>query len=164
MDDSLGFWSRPHVVEFPNTFAGKADTSLKDRLLEESEGILAWLIRGALDWARFGLDAPRSVFRAVEQYQDQQGALIDFAESELVRVPSATLVFAEARASYLKWTERERIRRILGPKDFGKEMRKLFGEPRDQVTRIGGKLVHARLFDGVGLRADLPPDAGGVFK
>lgn len=158
MDDSLGFWSRPHVIEFPNTFSGKADTTLKDRLLEEAEGILAWLVRGALDWARYGLDAPQSVHRAVGAYQEQQGALVDFAEAELVRVPAAELVFADARATYLRWTERERVRRVLGPKDFGKEMRKLFGDTEERAYRSGGKVIHARLFKGVGLRADLPAD------
>lgn len=164
-DDSLGFWSRPHVIEFPNTFAGSADATLKDRLMAEAEGILAWLVRGALDWYRYGLDAPSSVRTAVTVYQGQQGELTDFVDAELVRVAGAEETFADLRAAYLKWAERERIRRVIGPKDFGKELRKLFGEPQDRVTRSGGKLTHSRVYAGVGLRASTPEDpAGEVFR
>jgi len=164
-DDSLGFWSRPHVVEFPNTFAKTADRTLKDRLLEESEGILTWLVRGALDWARYGLEAPERVHTAVVAYQAQQVELTDFIEAEVVKAKDAEVTFADLRAAYLKWAERERVRRVLGPKDFGKQLRTALGvDPEERCYRDKGKVVHARVFPGIGLRSHgAEADAGDVF-
>jgi putative DNA primase/helicase len=145
-DDSLGFWKRPHVVEFPNTFVDTAnDKTLKDRLMEEAEGILAWLVRGAVAWAESGLVPPPEVARAVEAYQDQQGDLPEFIEARCVEEPSAKSSFDDLRAAYLAWCRDER-RRVSGPRDFGKQLRRLYGEPKQ------GRGESRRYYSGVGVR------------
>jgi putative DNA primase/helicase len=145
-DDSLGFWKRPHVVEFPNTFVDSAnDKTLKDRLMEEAEGILAWLVRGAVDWAANGLQPPPEVQRAVDTYQEQQGDLPEFVEARCVSDASAKSSFDDLRAAYLAWCRDER-RRIAGPRDFGKQLRRLFGDPKQ------GRGDSRRYYLGVGVR------------
>jgi putative DNA primase/helicase len=60
-DDSDGFWRRVHLIPFTQSFIGKANLRLKDELLEEAPGILAWLVRGAIAWQREGLKRPDAV-------------------------------------------------------------------------------------------------------
>ncbi len=145
-DDSLGFWKRPHVVEFPNTFVDAAnDKTLKDRLMSEAEGILAWLVRGAVAWAESGLNPPPEVARAVETYQEQQGDLPEFVEARCVEEAGAKSSFDDLRAAYLSWCRDER-RRITGPRDFGKQLRRLYGEPKQ------GRGETRRYYVGVGVR------------
>jgi len=52
---SDGFWQRMRLVPFTVSFAGREDFTLKDRLRTEAPGILAWVVRGAVEWGRRGL-------------------------------------------------------------------------------------------------------------
>lgn len=53
-DDAL--WGRVNVIEFPNSFIGKEDTSLKLRMQqpEALRGVLAWAVEGAIKWYALG--------------------------------------------------------------------------------------------------------------
>lgn len=151
-DDSLGFWSRPHVVEFPNTFATAPNTTLKDDLLAEGPGILAWLVRGALEWQRMGLNPPPEVHLAVRRYAEEQGDLPEFLDATCVQTPEARATFEEVRTAYLAWCRVER-KRPMNSRELGRELRRRFGDPvqRKVGGRVGG---HKRdEYHGVGLRA-----------
>ncbi|MFW2542014.1 hypothetical protein ACN2XU_05180 [Primorskyibacter sp. 2E107] len=41
---------------------------LPDRLLAERDGILAWALRGCLEWQETGLRPPEAVMAATEDY------------------------------------------------------------------------------------------------
>jgi hypothetical protein len=43
------------------SFRGREDRTLKDTLLAEREGILAWMVRGCLEWQKAGLAPPKAV-------------------------------------------------------------------------------------------------------
>ena len=159
-DDSLGFWSRPHVVEFPNTFASVADTTLKDRLIEEGEGILAWLVRGALEWQKDGLKAPPEVRAAVQTYQEAQGDLEEFLDTCCVVEAAAEAAHSELWDTYSRWTQSEHRQRSSS-KDLGKRLRKRFGEPRDKWSRRDGHNSKALVYHGVGIRTS--SDQGAMF-
>jgi putative DNA primase/helicase len=63
-DDAL--WGRLRVIEFPNSFLGKEDKSLKKRIKNPKtlEGILAWAVEGAREWYKSGnsgLKAPEKI-------------------------------------------------------------------------------------------------------
>jgi len=50
-DNSSALWARMMVLPFPNSFVGREDFDLKRRLREdEAEGVLAWVVRGSVDW------------------------------------------------------------------------------------------------------------------
>jgi putative DNA primase/helicase len=80
-DDSDGFWCRVHLIPFTQSFTGRADKTLKDRLREEAPGILAWLVRGALAWQREGLNPPDVVRAATEEYRHENEPLTPFLEA-----------------------------------------------------------------------------------
>jgi putative DNA primase/helicase len=55
----LGIWRRLQVIPFAATFIGKAqDKHLPAKLRKELPGILAWAVRGAVEWYRDGLRPP----------------------------------------------------------------------------------------------------------
>lgn len=64
VDDDAA-WGRVRVIEFPHSFLGKEDKSLKWRMRtdEALEGVFAWAVAGAIRWhaSRDGLVAPDSV-------------------------------------------------------------------------------------------------------
>jgi putative DNA primase/helicase len=62
----------------PFTFTIPPDQRDKDfgkKLKAEWPGILAWMIRGCLDWQQRGLDPPRVVTMATEEYMQAQDAI-----------------------------------------------------------------------------------------
>lgn len=56
------------------------DNTLSDRLAAEKEGILAWMVRGAVDWYQSGLGVPRSILDDSRQYQKEQDRVLQFVE------------------------------------------------------------------------------------
>jgi putative DNA primase/helicase len=82
-----GIWRRIRLVPFNARFWNpdeprkpgedrpehlKADKAMKEKLLAEREGILAWMVRGCLDWRRSGLGLPRKVAEATSEYRDEE--------------------------------------------------------------------------------------------
>ena len=60
---------RLHIVPFAVTIPpGRRDKHLADRLLEERDGILAWMVDGCIEWQRVGLTPPKTVVSAAEDY------------------------------------------------------------------------------------------------
>jgi putative DNA primase/helicase len=80
-DRSEGMWRRLLVLPFPKTFAGgERQRGLLDELLAEREGILAWLVRGAVEWHAVGLRAPPAVLDAVAAYRAKSAPIELFSE------------------------------------------------------------------------------------
>ena len=72
---------RLHLVPFTVTIpAERRDKHLLERLLEERDGILGWMIEGHASWRELGLAPPESVLRSVEEYfldEDMVGQWIE---------------------------------------------------------------------------------------
>ncbi|MBZ5727448.1 MAG: bifunctional DNA primase/polymerase [Acidobacteriia bacterium] len=64
-------WSRIKLVPFDVSFEGHENKSLKQALLEELPGILAWAVRGCLRWQKDGLKFPASVVEATTEYRSE---------------------------------------------------------------------------------------------
>ncbi len=99
-------WNRLHLIPFNVTIpAGEIDRELPAKLLAEAEGILAWMVAGAVRWHSEGLGKPAAVESAVVEWQsdmDQFGRFI----GECCIVGE----FAQAKArplysAYRKWAE-----------------------------------------------------------
>jgi putative DNA primase/helicase len=84
-----GIWRRVLLVPYGVTFgsteavaAGLADKvkdmSVGARLQSELEGILAWRVRGAIEWAQTGLQAPAVVRAAGDAYKREQDRVGQF--------------------------------------------------------------------------------------
>lgn len=74
-------WRRVRLVPFDVQFDGaRRDQRMKEKLLAELPGILAWAVAGALAWRRDGLQAPADVVAATEEYRRDSDVIGAFLE------------------------------------------------------------------------------------
>jgi putative DNA primase/helicase len=105
-DDSEAFWRRVRLVPFTRQFRGAdADPNLADTLHAEAEGILAWLVRGALAWRQRGLEAPECVRTATDDYRIDSDVLGDFLAERCDQGPDYTATPAEISKAYGLWAD-----------------------------------------------------------
>ncbi|MGH8577583.1 MAG: DNA primase family protein, partial [Gammaproteobacteria bacterium] len=106
-------WRRIKLIQFGVTFhppeAGKKppqDPTLPDRLREEQSGILAWAVRGCLDWQRVGLKTPKAVRAATEEYRSDMDTLGGFLEECCVLDRRGEAGATDLYKAYCAWCER----------------------------------------------------------
>ncbi|MDA8873863.1 phage/plasmid primase, P4 family [Alphaproteobacteria bacterium] len=112
-DGSHGFWRRIKVIPFAQQFQGASlDSSLPDKLWAEREGILAWMIRGAVAWAKelqktnatAGLGPCKAIDQSIEEYRYDNDLSARFIEECLVRGDDFGSIGArELYFAYQRW-------------------------------------------------------------
>lgn len=98
-DDAI--WRRLRLLPFEQSFEGREDRGLAAKLDAELHGILAWAVRGCLDWQQHGLGDAAAVTRATAEYrqdEDTLGAFLD--ERCLMAGDIATTDLREAYEHY----------------------------------------------------------------
>lgn len=87
--DDFAFWERCVLIPFTLSFVDREPSApnernaikgLSDRLLAEASGILSWILRGALEYFRQGLDPPESVRNATLNYQKEEDPLTEWKQ------------------------------------------------------------------------------------
>ena len=74
-----GIWRRIRLVPFTQTIAEhEKDRDLGAKLAAEAPGILAWAVRGCIEWQRIGLAPPAAVLDATQKYRDDMDLLSEF--------------------------------------------------------------------------------------
>ncbi|GAA0627510.1 hypothetical protein HPO96_37110 [Kribbella sandramycini] len=108
-DNSDGIWRRLKVIEWKQQFKGaRKDSSLSAKLRAERAGILAWAVRGAMDWfARGNLGEPQRVTETVDDLRKESDKLLEFYPGVLVNDDAGWIERAELYALYREWVERE---------------------------------------------------------
>lgn len=81
-----GIRRRYKLIPFTRTFApDKQDRDLPEKLWAEREGILKWLIEGAIEWYAQGLgDLPDAMANALEQERRNEDSVYAFFQDEIV--------------------------------------------------------------------------------
>jgi len=102
-DDSHGFWRRVHQIPFVRQFDPEAEPELENELRAEAPGILAWAVRGCLEWQTLGLDSPSVVKEATEAYREASDPVRDFVADRCILDPSAQVIVAVLWDDYLNW-------------------------------------------------------------
>ena len=117
-DDSFGFWRRVRLIPFSKQFIGKAeDKQLNAKLRGEAPGILAWLVRGCLEWQKRGLEPiPEMVKAATQEYRAESDVLASFITEKCIEHPDATTKASDLYSAYKEWAESQGI--TLRDKDF----------------------------------------------
>ncbi|WP_186783686.1 phage/plasmid primase, P4 family [Streptomyces sp. CBG33] len=106
LSQDYGIWRRVKLIPFEASFRGtRADTSLADKLRAEREGILAWAVRGAMEWYAGGLQEPATVSAATQDYRESEDRLAEFLEARCVRESSARVAPMVIRRAYAEWAE-----------------------------------------------------------
>jgi len=103
----------------------KADKNLSERLKAEAPGILAYLVRGCLEWQRDGLNPPEAVKAAVKAYQEDEDTFQDFIKERCITGDGYQVKSGDLFKAYLEWTEAMGLKPMNG-KRFGQEMKRRF--------------------------------------
>ncbi len=146
-----GIWRRirliPFTVEFhdPDSPVGPyKDKTLPEKLREEYPGILAWVLRGCLEWQRNALPAAKAVKAATGKLQQDMDVLGGFLSESCVFQPQARVSAKDLFQAYCEWAE-QAGERPLSQRWFGLRM----GERGNCETYTGAKGY--KWWRGVGL-------------
>ena len=99
-------WDRirlvPFVVRIPTD---EQDKHLRDKLIAEAPGILAWAVQGCLDWQRDGLTEPSEVRAATDSYRAEMDVIGAFIEDACLVDPDTSETAGILYSAYHKWCE-----------------------------------------------------------
>jgi putative DNA primase/helicase len=143
-------WRRIKLVPFEVTIpAEDRDPQLAEKLRAELPGILAWAVRGCLEWQAEGLGEPEEVRSATETYRAEMDVIAAFIDECCVVRDGA---FATASALYQAYTdwcegagERRESQRRFGERlrERGYERRRVSsGVNKGKYEYLGIGLVH----------------------
>jgi putative DNA primase/helicase len=107
-----GLWRRVKMIPFNRYFAPhERDYGLADDLLKEAPGIVAWAVRGAVEWFAEGLQDPSAVKNATREYRETSDALQGFCPGtvEVTGNDADRILGNEAFSMYLDWCEAENL-------------------------------------------------------
>lgn len=154
-DSSPAMWRRVKLVPFTVTIPEpERDPELRGKLLAEGPGILAWLVRGCVEWKEHGLGSCASVEQATRSYRDESNAVAEWAALACTVRTGAKAKHAELYAAFRAWCESEG-EEPLGSRAFGDRLEEAFHTVRR------GKVGDARGFLGIEIGANEGgPDAG----
>jgi len=113
-------WDRVRLVPFDVRFDGEGhDEDLSEKLQAEAEGVLAWLVRGCLEWLQDGLGSAAKVDAATQEYRDEMDTLAGFLADRCVQDKTAEVLSSTLYGTYKAWCDDSRIKA---------ETRKSFGD------------------------------------
>lgn len=146
----FAFWERLLLVEFPISFVDRkpqspterpVDKGLRERLRGELPGIMAWLVRGCMEWQENerGLDPPPKVRDAVAEYRKAEDLLGEFLEDccEFVKEnpESVRTTAMDLYDAFIDWYRSSiSAKKDFSQKRFGKLMQERFTRDRKGGT------------------------------
>lgn len=101
-----GIWRRMVIIPFRRTFAPEEqDNDLEAKLLNEAEGILAWMIEGAKNYIASGLKHSGAMKAEVAQYRSDSDLLGTFLDDETAADSDAEVTQPALYNDYRSWCE-----------------------------------------------------------
>lgn len=133
--DDYAFWERLYLIPFRLSFVShepvaenerRAKKGLIDALKKEAPAILAWLVRGCLEYQRVGLGPPRAVIEATADYRrlnDDLGEFLDqFCSLDERHMEQSSALFDK----FDSWYRANRSSKGTSQAKFGKLMGRRF--------------------------------------
>ena len=112
-------WRRLKLIPFNITIANdKQDKALPEKLAAELPGILAWCVRGCLEWQEDGLNPPAEVEAATTQYKQDEDTLGAFLAENCTTAAGDRVKASALFARYKAWSGDDRITQ----RKFGRAM------------------------------------------
>jgi putative DNA primase/helicase len=139
--DDKAFWERIHLIPFTISFVNRdpqesyerrAKLNLDKEIKREASGILAWLVRGCLNWQRDGLKPPSAVTEATERYRQDEDMLADWIHECCLREPGAKDKAAKLYASFVAWYHANIGKNEPSGTWFGKQLSKKFDKHKSE--------------------------------
>lgn len=101
-----GIWRRLRLIPFKVQVTGdKADKAMPEKLRAEFPGILAWCVKGCLDWQAQGLAEPPCVTAATKEYRQEQDVIGAFLEEHTIIASVAKVKSGILYERYKRWAE-----------------------------------------------------------
>jgi putative DNA primase/helicase len=135
-------WRRVLLIPFELSFVvnpqkpneRKADLNLAEKLRNERPGILAWLVKGCLEWQQQGLNPPESVLAATADYRNSEDTVKIFLAERCIEDKTSHVRAGVLYAAYKAWAEASGERQLTGKK-FWHYVDECFDSDKDR----GGK-------------------------
>jgi putative DNA primase/helicase len=138
-DSTDSIWTRVKLIPFSVIIAeSKRDVHLHEKLLEEAEGILVWMLDGLRGYQRIGLAEPDEVKGATKEYREEQDNLAEFFEEMCATTdPAARCGATDLYNAYTQWTNAQGSEeKTISIRAFGFEMNDHgFKRDREKCTR-----------------------------
>lgn len=157
-NNDYGVWRRMRLIEFGETIPdAEKDTHLPQKLQAEYAGILAWAVRGCLEWQKHGMQTPESVMAIVQEYRAESDLIGQFVEDACVCNPNAQVKAGILFDNYVKWCER-RHEKSKTNTAFGRAITEREGIERREMSS-------GRMYWGIGIKTDTdtPYNSEGEF-
>jgi len=104
----------------------KRDPNLREKLKNEVPGILAWLVKGYLEWQKHGLgDMPEEVKIATQQYREEEDVIGHFLNETCGLGRNYEVKAGELFQAYIDWCKENGYKPESGAK-FGEKMKEEF--------------------------------------
>jgi putative DNA primase/helicase len=141
-----GFWRRILLIPFVvQILGGDRDLELEDKFDAEIKGILAWAVRGAMEWCEKRLSPPAKVLLATEAYEDDMDYMSEFFLERCEISETAECLEDDLYKDFSDWAVR---------KGFPALKRRAF---REELNRNGYKRVSAlKAFKWLGIGLSAP--------
>lgn len=145
--DDFAFWERVVLIPFKLSFVDRrpkndservADPLLASKLVPEYPGILAWMVRGCLEYLQRGLDPPPVVKEAVEEYQRDEDILADFVDECCIVGENYQVGATALYDIFERWWKKNVSKNAPKQKRFGTLMGRRFQRKKDGVYKYLG--------------------------
>jgi len=148
-DTTESIWDRLRLLPFSVRIPPEErDPELGDRIIsEEAQGVLAWIVAGALSWKTKRLTAPDVVMKATAAYRASEDMVGEWIGAMCIEGPAIQQRGSELYQSYATWCQNEGNRPV-GKREFAAALEE---RGLDRVKR-GGNIYW------LGLRAKEGPE------
>ena len=152
-----GIWRRLVLLAFQRKFTDdEKDPQLEQKLLEESDGILMWMLEGARLYLKDGIRQSPRMMSELSTYRKESDLLGEFIGDYTTSGPSLRTDQLTIYKEYRVWTESCGVRALS---------KKSFTQRLAERGYREGKSGNARYYTGLKLGREtsvLPPTQGGV--
>ena len=136
-------WRRIRLIPFSVIIPpDERDPALKDKLRAEFPGILAWAVRGCIDWQQNGMNPHADVLLATDEYRAEADTFSDYVTERLILGEFARVTRADLWRDYESWALKSSDR--LDRSGLYERIRQLDGVAEGATKGV-------KRFDGVGL-------------
>jgi putative DNA primase/helicase len=154
--DDIALWERVKLIPFDVRISDEQkDTDLKDKLMAEAPGILAWIVSGAKDYIERGLEDTSAIREATAEYQTESDPIGDFIARYLDVNPGNSRYYttaADVRQAWLGYCDENDIMDI-NVRQVGMRLKSEHGKNLivSKTTRIKGETGTPRVWFGFAL-------------
>lgn len=103
-DTTESTWRRIKMIPFEVVIPEhERDQKLSEKLKDESSGILAWAVRGCLEWQKNGLQTPAEVRAATEEYREASDVIGEFLKDRTLKTVAGSESLQLLFNNYTAW-------------------------------------------------------------